>query len=284
MVQYTQTGALKIAYTDQAGPQPALILLHGLTANMSCFNGMLHAGLSGWRRCVSLDLRGRGLSDKPDAHYSQADHAADVLSLMDELGIEQAVLVGHSFGGLLSMYLAAHHPQRFPRLIVMDAGLEATNADEVLPKLKPSLDRLGRVFPSMDVYLSAIKQAPYYADYAWNADIEAYYRADVLQHPDGTVQARAQAGAIEAAVKGVVAEDWPAILARIQQPVLLLNAPASFGPPGASPILSAEGAQETVDALLRGKLQTVPGHHITMLFGDHAAHLVEAIRAFLAEA
>ena len=65
-------------------------------------------------RCITYDGRGNGKSDRPDdvAACTLDNYLADALAVMDALGVERAILVGLSFGGLLASILAAHHPER----------------------------------------------------------------------------------------------------------------------------------------------------------------------------
>jgi len=74
---------ITLHYLDRPGGEPTLILLHGLTANAHAFDGIVQAGLSPRFRTLSVDLRGRGQSDKPASGYSLADHAGDILGLME---------------------------------------------------------------------------------------------------------------------------------------------------------------------------------------------------------
>jgi pimeloyl-ACP methyl ester carboxylesterase/predicted glycosyltransferase len=71
-------------------------------------------------RCIAYDGRGNGKSDRPDdaAAYALDEHVADALAVMDATGAGKALLVGLSFGGLLSSILAAHHPERVKAAIV----------------------------------------------------------------------------------------------------------------------------------------------------------------------
>jgi hypothetical protein len=111
--------------------------------------------------------------------------------------------------------------------------------------------------------------------------VEAYYRADVQTNADGTVQARSRPAAIaEAAEKGLMV-DWPALLGRVQQPVLMLHAPGSYGPPGASAVVPLEKAQETLSLLPHHTYVQIPGNHMTMLFGQNAEQMAQAIQAFI---
>jgi pimeloyl-ACP methyl ester carboxylesterase len=94
---------IQLHYLDHPGGDPPLVLMPGLTANAYSFDGLINAGLSSALRVLALDLRGRGLSDKPDSGYSMADHAADVLGLLNALEFQRVVLGGHSFWGLLTL-------------------------------------------------------------------------------------------------------------------------------------------------------------------------------------
>lgn len=71
-------------------------------------------------RCITYDGRGNGKSDRPDdvAAYALDEHVADALAVMDATEAGNAILVGFSFGGLLSSILAAHHPERVKAAIL----------------------------------------------------------------------------------------------------------------------------------------------------------------------
>ena len=162
-----------------------------------------------------------------------ADHAADVIGLLDARDIRDPIPVGHSFGGLLALYMAAHFPERFPRIVVLDAAIAlATPSTRAL--LKSVLDRLSLTFPSWEAYLTAVKQTPFF-QFSWDPALERYFRADLRENPDRSVQSRARPEAIGAAIEGILIEDWPALLAKIQQPVLLFNAQGPYGPPARRP-------------------------------------------------
>ncbi len=278
MDYFVQTNGIKLHYLDQNGGEPLIVLMHGLTANAHSFDGLIRAGLSPKYRVITPDLRGRGLSDKPASGYSMAAHAADIVGMLDALNIKQVAMGGHSFGGLLSFYIAAHYPERVSKLIILDAaGSLHPNVRELI---KPSIDRLGKVLPNVDVYVNAVKSLPYLAD-DWNDDLESYYRADVQVNPDGTAQSRSKPEAIAEAFDGVLAESWSDHLARIKQPAVLINALGLFGNPMTAPVLPYEQAMETVRSLKSCKYVEVPGNHVTMLFGKKAKQTVNVITEFV---
>jgi pimeloyl-ACP methyl ester carboxylesterase len=278
MDQFVRVNNIQLHYLDHQGGDPPLVLMPGLTANACSFDGLIKAGLSPALRVLALDLRGRGLSHKPDSGYSMADHAADVLGLLDALELRQVVLGGHSFGGLLSIYMAAKNPERVSKLVIIDAA--GSMHPRVRELIKPSVDRLGKVLPSWEAYLEAMKQMPFYQGW-WDPTIESYYRADVEIRGDGTVKPRSCPEAIIEAVEKSLAEDWAQLLSAVRQPVLLLNAPGPYGPPGTPPVLPREQAMDTVNMLSEGRYGEIPGNHMTMLFGEGAQRIVEAILAFV---
>ncbi len=279
MDHFVQVNHIQLHYLDTAGGEPTLILLPGLTANAHSFDGLIQAGLSPRFRVLALDLRGRGLSDKPATGYSMAEHATDVIGLLDSAGINQAVICGHSFGGLLAIYLAAHYPDRVSRLVIIDSAALLINP-QTRALIQPSLDRLGKVMPSWEAYLAAMKQAPFFQDW-WDPTIESYFRADVQINEDGTVQARSRPENIAEAINQAAEEDWKRHLAAIRQPALLLRATDPFGPPGTPPLLSEEQARATSEALANCRYLEIPGNHLTMLFGEGARRIVASITEFV---
>ena len=276
--RFIDADGIRLHLLDLAGGDPPLVLLHGLSANAHEFGGLIAAGLTPDFRVVAPDQRGRGQSDRPPSGYRMADHAHDVLALLDALGLERVVLGGHSFGAYLAIYIAAHHPERASKVIVIDAALRLH--PKVGEMLKPSLDRLGRVSPSVEAYLANMKAAPY-LEGAWDAAIEGYYRAEIVENADGTARSATSADAIAQALQGVGAEPWAELVARVKHPALLINAVGAYGPPGSLPLLSEEYARETAAAFPNCRYVQVPGNHLTMVFGEGAAAIRREIAAFV---
>ncbi len=280
MGSYVETNGIRLHYLDHPGDGPTLILMHGITANAHEFEGLLRAGLSPQLRVLAVDLRGRGLSDYPDGPYGVSDHVDDIVGMMDALGIEQSIIGGHSYGGLLTYFMAANHPDRVTKCVVMDAPAEVD--PKILEQIKPSLDRLTMTFPSWDEYLALVKSMPYYQGW-WDDGLEEFFRNDIRENPDGTIQARAHPEHIAAVAAGGLDVDWPATVKRITQPTLMLRAPDSFGPPEVGPIVSREVAERTLGWIPNSRLVDVPGNHITFLFGDSAKQVVAEIVQFVNE-
>lgn len=277
--RFETIGSLPTHYLDYPGPEPAIVLLHGLSANANEFCGLVDAGLGKSHRVIAPDLRGRGKSGKPETGYSMGQHAADVIALLDHLGLDRVVMGGHSFGALLAIYLAAHYPDRVSRIIVIDAAI--VFHPDVVDLLKPSLARLARVLPSADAYMDEMRSAPHVVGF-WDDTLEGYFRAELQSNPDGTVQSLTSANAVEQALLGVQVEPWADLVAQVRHPAILLNASQGFGPPGSPPLVPPDHAKMTAEAFTDCKYVPVPGNHLTMVFGENAAVLTREIEHFLA--
>ncbi len=276
--RYATVRGLRMHYLDFDGPSPAIMLLHGLSANANEFGGLIEDGLAQNHRVIAPDLRGRGRTAKPESGYSMEEHARDVIALMDHLGLEKVVMGGHSFGALLSIYLAANFADRITRVIVIDAAIVFHPDAEKL--LKPSLARLARVLPSSEAYIAEMKAAAH-VDGQWDPAIEGYYRAELQENEDGTAQSLTSASAVEQALRGVAVEQWAELVARVAHPVLLLNASGAFGPPGAPPLVPPEHAIMTAESFPDCVYVPVPGNHLTMVFGNNARVVRSEIESFL---
>jgi pimeloyl-ACP methyl ester carboxylesterase len=274
---FVEANGIHLHYLDHPGEGPVLVLAHGLTANAHFFDDLVRAGLAPALHVLCVDLRGRGLSDKPGLGYSMDEHAADLLGALDALGLERVLLGGHSFGGLLTLHVAALAPERVECALVLDVPAEVHAG--VLEQIGPSLDRLDRAYPSRADYLEFVRSLPYFSD-EWNDGLAAFYDAELEELPDGTVRSGCRPEHIRQAVEGTLAQDWPAIAARVECPTLLLRTTDSFGPPGAPPIMSEDDARRTLARLPSGSLVEVPGNHITFAFGPRAPRVVDELLAF----
>src|ERR671912_858785 len=114
-------GEVELAIGRAGEGSDPLVCLHGITAQHRAFNAAArHLGPS--RGLVGVDLRGRGDSDKPDSGYGLATHASDVVRVLDHLGLEDAVLLGHSMGAFVAMKTALAYPDRVRALVLLDGG------------------------------------------------------------------------------------------------------------------------------------------------------------------
>ena len=99
------------------GDGPDLLFLHG-GPGMSNYVSMFGDELDGWRR-ISYTQRGLPPSTT-DGPFTVAQHVADAVAVLDELGVDEAVVLGHSWGGFLAAALAVEHPERVRGLLLVD--------------------------------------------------------------------------------------------------------------------------------------------------------------------
>lgn len=152
---------IRIHITHWEGAGETLLAVHGITSNSMCWQTVATA-LTPDHRLIAMDLRGRGLSDKPATGYSVDHHIQDIQSLIDQLKLPEVVLIGHSLGAFISLAFAARFPERTKGLILIDGGgsMAPEKWNRVAAAIQPSKERLGKVFASKDAYLAeAMKQA-----------------------------------------------------------------------------------------------------------------------------
>lgn len=109
------------------GSGPALVFVHGFPLDRTIFRHQIDS-LTGFRR-IAPDLRGMGQSDAPDLGYSMATYADDLAALIDALGEDRVVLIGHSMGGYIAFEFLRRYRSRVGGLVLMDTRPEADSAE-----------------------------------------------------------------------------------------------------------------------------------------------------------
>jgi 3-oxoadipate enol-lactonase len=106
---------MKLHYADD-GPSdaPVLMFAGSLGATLAMWEPQLT--LAGRFRVIRIDHRGHGGSPVPPGPYAMPDLAADVLALLDDLGLARVAFCGLSLGGMVGMYLGSEHPERLTSL------------------------------------------------------------------------------------------------------------------------------------------------------------------------
>lgn len=108
-------------YYELHGDGPPVVFIGGLGAELTLFAAVTER-LARSFRVLAFDNRGAGRSDKPDVPYSIPMMATDTLRLMDALGIARAHVIGVSMGGRIAIDLAAAHPERVERLVLISTS------------------------------------------------------------------------------------------------------------------------------------------------------------------
>jgi pimeloyl-ACP methyl ester carboxylesterase len=134
---FTVGDGLRLHYRDYPGSadKPPILCLPGLTRNSRDWAEFAER-YSPRFRVLALEFRGRGGSDYDPVpqRYNPLTYGGDVLELLDQLGIDQAIFAGTSLGGLVTMTVAAMAPQRICATIMNDVGpdIDASGVERIL--------------------------------------------------------------------------------------------------------------------------------------------------------
>lgn len=270
------------------GPVPAgaptVVAAHGITASSRAWTAVARA-LVGRATLVAPDLRGRARSNELPGPYGAAAYAADLLALLDAMGLDRAVLAGHSLGAYIVARLAAEHPERVSSVVMIDGGLTLPGIERVDPQafidafLGPALARLEMSFHSRAAYRDWWRAHPAFAagDVA-GRDLAAYADHDLIGAPP-----RLRSSVCEPAVRADAAEMFevgdPAH--RLTVPAQLLCAPRGLldDPHPVQPLELARRWAAQAPGLRTATL--VPGaNHYTITLGARgAAAVADALAA-----
>lgn len=281
--EFVIAGDLTFHYVQWGEQGTPIICVHGITANAFCFQAFADE-LARDHRVFAYDLRGRGDSDKPEQDYNVPIHAEDLAELIDALGLEHPIMVGHSLGAFISLYFAAHYPEKLSKLVLVDGGvpLPWKTSNERPTWLNVAFNRLGTPGASFQEYIQRLKATPHLGPY-WNEYLDIYFDHDVRRGSDGSVVAKAyREGVLEDQLyleeENRPEQQW----ASVQVPTLFLRAgQASF----------SEGDQlvpeESAAAACRGindcRYVNFPSlNHYTINFGVERGPAL-AIRDFIDE-
>jgi len=213
------------------GAGPAVVLLHGYADTGDMWAPMA-ADLERDHTVIVPDLRGLGLSAKPEGGFDKKTQAGDVAGVMDALGVRRAAVVAHDIGNMVAFAFAAQDPERVTRLVVIDAPVPGVGPWEEVLK-NPLLWHFR--FGGKDMERLVAGRERIYLDRFWN---------DFAAHPDRINEATREHYAELYALPGAMhsgfaqfaafdqdAADNRAFLAsgKLSMPVLALGGEKSFG-------------------------------------------------------
>jgi pimeloyl-ACP methyl ester carboxylesterase len=231
-------GGVELGLAVWEGNGGTVLCVHGLTANCRAWDTIARS-LAPRYRVIAMDLRGRGVSGRPRRGYSVEHHCRDIRKLLDGLGLERVVLVGHSLGAVICLAFAAKFPLRVERLVLVDGGgkLNEEQTARVFAAIRPSLDRLGRVFQSLDAYLDLMKMVPFLQP--WTEAMETYWAYD-MEEAKGGIRSRIRPAHIAQEIANLQKTDVTQYYTRVACPTLILR--ATEGMLATDDILLPEGA------------------------------------------
>jgi pimeloyl-ACP methyl ester carboxylesterase len=271
---FTVRDGLRLHYRDYPGDpaKPPILCLPGLTRNSRDF-GEFAERYSPRFRVLAMDFRGRGMSDYDPvpARYVPPTYAYDVIELLDQLEIPEAIFVGTSLGGLVTMAMAVFAPQRIAAAILNDVGPDLNTAG--LDRIKSYVGS-GARFQSWDEVGEAVA--------ANNGGFENYTHDDWVRmakrncrEDNGEIvfdYDMAIAEPFESAGPAPEIDAWPFFAALAQKPLLVVRG-------ARSDLLSAEALEKMQAAAPAMKSAVVAGVGHAPDLGEPEA--VTAIEAFL---
>ena len=223
---FTVTDGLRLHFRDYPGPadRPPLLCLHGLTRNARDFADFAER-YSAQFRVIVMEFRGRGDSeyDPQPLRYIPPTYVGDVVQLLDHLKVAEAVFVGTSLGGLVTMGIAAVAPQRIAAAILNDVGPEIGTAG--IERILAYLGRDAR-FHDWDEAARALaeNQGPSFPGYT-HADWIAMARRNCRER-DGEIVFNydmAIAEPFKVAGPAPKLDMWPLFEALAQKPLLVVR-------------------------------------------------------------
>lgn len=253
-----------------------VIAIHGLTRNSADFEGIAAILKANGRRVIAVDVRGRGRSDKATdpMTYVPTTYAGDMVDLLAQKGIERAVFMGTSMGGLITMCLAALKPDAIAAAILNDVGPEV--APEGLARIAAYTGKpvVIKNWDDATEYARQINEVafPHYDQSDWEAFARRIFKEDENGVPvlayDPDISAP-----IRAAGSGALVPDlWPLFRVLAERPTLIVRG-------GTSDLLSTAIAGRMIMEGKNTRLIEVPDIGHAPMLDEHEAS--EAILDFL---
>jgi lipase len=243
---------------------PPVVCVHGLNAHGRRFRRLAEERLARRYRVLAPDLRGHGGSEW-EPPWTIATHVHDLLETVDNAGVRCADWVGHSFGGRVLLELAASHPERVERVVLLDPAIQ------LLPHVGfdfAERERADRAYSSPEEPIeSRLASSPMTP----RESLEEENREHLVQHADGKFRFRY----CQAAVVSMYGElcTTPPAAETLRVPTLLVHA-GEFGLVRADQLEEYERAQAE-----RLQVVEVPGGHI--VYWDAFEETADAVEEFL---
>jgi lipase len=276
-------GALRGGVWRSNAGQPVVVAVHGITLNHLVWAKVARTVLAEAppTALAAPDLRGRVLSAGLPGPWGLRQHAADLVAVLDHLGVERAVLVGHSMGAFVAALVAADAPERVGGLALVDGGAPTTPAGDADPaelleaRLGSVVGRLRQTYANRDAYLAEWSAHPAFRD-GIDRDTRAALLAD-LAGSGFAWRSSINAEAVRADAAELLADQW------VRDALLRTTCPAVVLRAACGPLDQPEPSipSAAVDLLVAARPHTtvvdVPDtNHSTIVLGQAGAEAIAA--------
>ena len=258
---------------EHEGEKGPVILIHGLTGN---HQNMQHYAnkLKGEYQVLSVDLLGRGDSDPVDEGTNLMKHGEYMTALVEEIGSQETILIGHSMGAYIAS-LVASKSDYVKKLILLDGGAQIRKRHDDL--IKPALSRISRQYETRELYIDEVRKIYDSLGISWNTVIQ-----------DSVVHELGQRESIwkNKSEEGKILKDWESassfkpseVFSSIACPILLVYAKGEIGPLGT--LFSISEYEDVFKNAKDLKMITSESNHYTMIF-EYREEIMDAIDAFI---
>jgi 3-oxoadipate enol-lactonase len=244
--QYCHIGSRTIAYLDSAPGESSLrtlVLLHAFPIGANLWEPQMRNILEGWR-LVTPDLRGFGGSTELDSvsALSMADYAADVVDLLQELGVKRAVIGGCSMGGYAALALYQSTPDLFDGLVLANtrAGADSPESRANRRGMLALVDREGASGVARDMMPKLLGKTTNES----NSDAESFIRRLIKQQSPV---------AIRSAIHRMMHRpDSTPLLAQVSVPTLVITG-------AEDEMIPVEESRRMASAIRGAQLVVIPG-------------------------
>jgi pimeloyl-ACP methyl ester carboxylesterase len=230
---------VNLRYLNTGTGDPTLVFIHGWCCDQSMWGEQIEA-FAPKHRVIAVDLRGHGESDKPDQDYEIAGFADDMAWLIQEIGLDRPVLIGHSMGGVTTLNLLLKHPDIARAAVFVDAGIMPF-PEEIRPLLDQTLEAL---------------KSPAYREVATNVVKQFLFREES-----------------PAELRDRVAADMATAPQRVMHTALASALSEENYPPGPVPIPSLFVKAATLQATEEQIKERYPGMEVVSMDTGHFNHM-----------
>lgn len=255
---FADVNGQRIHFEDSGGDGPVLAFSHGLLMDGSMWDPQVEA-LRGSYRCITWDERRHGRTESDAASFTYWDSAADLLALLDHLGVTRATLIGMSQGGYLTQRAAVQAPERVEALVFVASSARTEDPEKagLYGTMLDAWERDGLGAELAGAIAAIVLGVNWDGSEAW---IEKWQQMD----------RSGLRGTLEPLFSR---EDFSSRLGELDHPALVI-----IGDQDAA--VSAEHARELADGLPQGSLQVIAGagHGVNL---THPHEVNRALAAFL---
>ena len=276
-----EVGELEVRYLEWAPPAGAtleapVVALHGLASSAHWYE-RLAARLSRNHRVVAPDQRGHGQTTQAASGYDWQTLASDVIRFMDYLNIDQATVVGHSWGGNVAINVAAKFPQRVSKLVMIDGGfLDGHLLPDASWELFSARFAPRNVSGTRQDFLARLSEQ---LGDCWAEDLERIVQTMVYEDEDGQIQDILRPSNHAQVLEAMWGEPPSVTLPNIKCPTLIV-------PAGPRPDRAGSEFSRTKQAMVDAAAQAVPDnrvHWIPETIHDIGYHKPDELADVIAE-